>query len=439
MRLDSGAAIPSEHRVDTYPPDARLIRSVFYTIPLGRTVLVAGAALVAFAAAFAVGALTTGLWGWLPGWVAAHWPWLLGALALAMAVGLLRRMVRAGDGGRMMPLIVNVLLVVLVGLTAFAAAAALIWWGVGQPELPDERRLDLPATVDLIKLGLTVAAGLGGVMALVVAYRRQRVTERENARADEETARAQVRDERESTKFLTERYAAASVLLGHEEAAVRLAGVYAIAALADDWPGQRQACIDVLCAYLRMPYEPAREQPGFRLGEREVRLSITRVIRDRLRIDARVSWLGHTLDFTGAVFDGGDFSQILVGDRIDMSGARFVAGTVDFRDATFAGGVVDLTGAEFSGGRLDLRRAGFRDTSLTGVSVLDLRGARLSDGVIDMRGAAFRGGGVDLRGIVFTGGRVDLDAPAVWDHPPVLDEPGGVPPAGLRLPAAGER
>jgi hypothetical protein len=439
MSIDSGATLPSEHRVDTYPPDVRLVRSVIYMIPVGRTLLLAGAVLVAFVAAFAVGALTTGVWGGLFGWVAAYWPWLLGALALTLAVGLLRRMVQTDDRGRMMPLIMNVLLVVLVGLTAFAAAAALIWWGLGQPALPRERRLDIPATVDLVKLGLTVAAALGGVMALVVAYRRQRVTERENARADEESARVRLRDERESTKFLTERYATASALLGHEEAAVRLAGVYAVAALADDWPGQRQACIDVLCAYLRMPYQPKREQPGFRLGEREVRLSITRVIRDHLRIDARVSWLGHTLDFTDAVFDGGDFSQILVRDRIDLRGARFVAGTVDFRDATFAGGMVDLTGAEFTGGRLDLRRAGFRDTSLTGVTVLDLRGARLFDGVIDMRGAAFRGGRVDLRRITFAGGGIDLDAPTVWDYPPVLDDPDGDPPAGLRLPVADGR
>lgn len=308
--------------------------------------------------------------------------------------------------------------------------------------LPSEHRVDTyPPGQDLpiirSKLGLTVAAGLGGVIALVVAYRRQRVTEQENARADQESARAQLRDERESTKFLTERYATASSLLGHEEPAVRLAGVYAVAALADDWPGQRQACIDVLCAYLRMPYQPQPDQVGFRLGEREVRLSITRVIRDHLRIGARVPWFSHTLDFTGAVFDGGDFSQILVRERMDFRGARFMSGTVDFREATFAGGVVDLTDAKFTGGRLDLRRAGFRDTSLTGVAVLDLRGARLSAGGVDMRGAAFRGGEVDLRQITFAGGRLDLSHPQVWDHPPILDEPIGDPPAGLRLPADG--
>ena len=47
-------------------------------------------------------------------------------------------------------------------------------------------------------------------------------------------------------------------------AAVRLAGVYAMAGLADDWPENRQTCVDVLCGYLRMPYEPdpGDEAPG---------------------------------------------------------------------------------------------------------------------------------------------------------------------------------
>jgi hypothetical protein len=40
---------------------------------------------------------------------------------------------------------------------------------------------------------------------------------------------------------------------------VRLAGVYAMGELADDWQAGQQACIDVLCAYLRMPYTPPAE------------------------------------------------------------------------------------------------------------------------------------------------------------------------------------
>ena len=59
------------------------------------------------------------------------------------------------------------------------------------------------------------------------------------------------------TRTLNERFATAAGQLGDDKpAAVRLAGVYAMAGLADDWEENRQTCVDVLCAYLRMPYEP---------------------------------------------------------------------------------------------------------------------------------------------------------------------------------------
>ncbi|HEU4426627.1 MAG TPA: pentapeptide repeat-containing protein, partial [Pilimelia sp.] len=322
--------------------------------PEAKLVAAAGLGLGAFAAAFGVGQVTAAYLQPAAPWIDQHRGWVFGSvLAAVIAMALVVRRTRNPPARRMMPLILNVMLVVLVGVAAFAVAATVIWLALGQPDLPRERQLDINSSVDLIKLGLTVAAGLGGVIALVVAYRRQRVTEQENARAEEESVRSRMRDERESTKFVTERFATASTLLGHEAAAVRLSGVYAVGALADDWPEQRQACIDVLCAYLRMPYESDPALPGFRQGEREVRLSITRVIRDHLRIDASTPWFGNSFDFTGAVFDGGDFSQILVRDRMDFRGARFVAGFVDFRDVTFGGGTVDLTEAEFSGGTLD--------------------------------------------------------------------------------------
>jgi len=54
------------------------------------------------------------------------------------------------------------------------------------------------------------------------------------------------------TRTLNERFAtAADRLCTDRSPAVRLAGVYAMAGLADDWPENRQTCIDVLCGYLR--------------------------------------------------------------------------------------------------------------------------------------------------------------------------------------------
>src|SRR5215468_6203125 len=59
------------------------------------------------------------------------------------------------------------------------------------------------------------------------------------------------------TRTLNERFAMAAEQLGNDRpSAVRLAGVYAMAGLADDWEENRQTCVDVLCACLRMPYEP---------------------------------------------------------------------------------------------------------------------------------------------------------------------------------------
>jgi len=50
---------------------------------------------------------------------------------------------------------------------------------------------------------------------------------------------------------------AAAAQLGDHDVAVRIAGVYAMAGVADESTGlRRQQCIDVLCGYLRLPYSP---------------------------------------------------------------------------------------------------------------------------------------------------------------------------------------
>ena len=92
------------------------------------------------------------------------------------------------------------------------------------------------------------------------------------------------------TRTLNERFATAAEQLGSDKPpAVRLAGVYAMAGLADDWEENRQTCVDVLCAYLRMPYEPdpgdeapEPERLAFR-ASREVRHTVIRVITAHLR------------------------------------------------------------------------------------------------------------------------------------------------------------
>ena len=64
------------------------------------------------------------------------------------------------------------------------------------------------------------------------------------------------KEAREDTKLSNERFGKAAEQLASEQYAVKLAGVYAMATLADDWDDGRQTCVNVLCANLRRGYTP---------------------------------------------------------------------------------------------------------------------------------------------------------------------------------------
>ena len=153
-----------------------------------------------------------------------------------------------------------------------------------------------------------------------------------------------------------------------------------MAGLADDWEENRQTCVDVLCAYLRMPYEPdpgqdAPEAQRFAFQAiREVRHTVIRVITAHLRKDAAVSWQGLIFDFTGVVFDGGNFV-----------GARFSGGTVSFNGAEFCGAQVYFAGAEFSGTHFYFVGAVFSSGTVS------FAGVKFSSGTVSFGDAEFSG------------------------------------------------
>lgn len=74
------------------------------------------------------------------------------------------------------------------------------------------------AEIDVTRVALTVVAGVGGVVALVIAYRSQR--------------------DLEQSRFV-ERFGAAAAQLGPTDVAVRIAGVYAMVGVADESDGLR--------------------------------------------------------------------------------------------------------------------------------------------------------------------------------------------------------
>ncbi|MFI6285966.1 pentapeptide repeat-containing protein [Streptomyces sp. NPDC051018] len=292
-------------------------------------------------------------------------------------------------------------------LTVTFAVAVLVAGGVfyGLVALLDFREIDSTAKLDaktlfdLVKLSFGVVAGAGALVALVVAYRRQRV--------DKAGAH------REATRLHTERFTAAVEQLGSDSPAVRLGGVHALAGLADDAPDDslRQTCVDVLCAYLQLPFTPdPGDVPGHReehhryLAFRKVRHTILRLIGDHYRRPRGThrSWQGCDLDLTGVTIDGNmDFSGAnFSGGTVSFGGAVFSDSTVDFEGTTFSGGTVHFGGAEFSGGLVHFGGAEFSG------SAVGFGGAEFSGSTVYFEGATFSGGTVHFESAVFSGGTV---------------------------------
>jgi uncharacterized protein YjbI with pentapeptide repeats len=351
----------------------------------------------------------------------------------------------------------HIAVVLVVAMAAAITVIGLLWLMLGAPQVHVSGPLRPSDTYDAIKIALAVVAGAGGVVALVVAYRRQHLSEAANAH--------------EYDKALIERFGAAAEQLGADQSSVRMAGAYAMARLADKWPQERQMCIDVLCGYLRMPHASDPPADDRMLAEwqreREVRATVLGLIAAHLRDGAPASWQGRDLDFTGAVlhqadfrrtrFAGGDIlfiKTLFVGhgqdqvifDEADFAEgccvyfrlAEFRSGTLRFNRATFSGGWVTFDGARFTGAQVN-----FRDAAFSGGEV-PFEGAEFSGGTVDFTGATFTGSMVNfaehnlpsvyttVSAALFNGGTVDLSQVADFTHPPRFGLQ-SLPP-GLRLP-----
>ncbi|MGA5599626.1 pentapeptide repeat-containing protein [Streptomyces griseoincarnatus] len=304
------------------------------------------------------------------------------------------------------------LVLALAFVTALLVAATVFYlgWGVlGVDKVKKEKAIDASTLFDLVKLAFGVVAGAGALVALIVAYRRQRI--------DEDGAL------REHTRLHTERFTTAVTQIGDDSPAVKLGGVHALAGLADDAPTAelRQTCVDVLCAFLRLPYAAESNLPSDDeaarhdyLALREVRHTVIRLIRDHLRLpdDEPRSWRGLDLDFTGVVFDGGDFSgSVFRNSHVNFTDATFLTGLVNLYLVVVENCDVDFTGARFCGARVGLGgirlgddvRMTFHDAVITD-GMVSFREARVSEAAeLSFRGAAVSGGTLVLSSIVAAG------------------------------------
>lgn len=192
-------------------------------------------------------------------------------------------------------------------------------------------------------------AGLGGLAVLIAAVITFYGGERGRRQDSEASNRSHTL---ESTRDLRARFTVSAAQLTDRAATVRLAGVYSLASLADDWHDagfdtERQACINLLCAYLRNDTTNTDMLEAqlvdtawlsnatiLRQEEERVRTAIVDTIRHHLRRIPEVlgepSWVGADFDLSGAHLDGVDFSNSNFDTR-----ARFV--TADLKGADFSG------------------------------------------------------------------------------------------------------
>lgn len=187
-----------------------------------------------------------------------------------------------------------------VGGVAVIAALVLLSAGLGSAVV----RLAVPALA---------AIALGGGVATLFLLRREPVREAPPTPAPEPESESAPRpparvEEPESpatdesrTRRLTDALAAAVDQLGSDKPAVRIGGLYALEQLGQDSPDHRRGVVNILCGYLRIPFDPADPAAA---GELQVRLTAQRVLTEHLqpfRLADILGLLGNPSDIAGLI------------------------------------------------------------------------------------------------------------------------------------------
>jgi hypothetical protein len=290
--------------------------------------------------------------------------------------------------------------------------------------------------LEVLRITLTVGAGAGGIVALILAVRRQWSTEQTNKANEQDSVERRI----------TELYTKAVDQLGSEQAAVRLGGLYALERLAITTPTQQATISNVICAYLRMPYtnpplsksEPSevdRKEHNRLVQEQEIRQTALDILIRRDSQERGAFWRTqrihlqranlteagmHKANLTGAYLNDANLTEAdltganlnranltaanLTGTylnaadmiRADLPGALLIGADLTNANLTMADlNGVNLNGADLSGANLtgaDLTGANLTDANLTetnltktDLSGTKLYGAKLTDA--DLSGA----------------------------------------------------
>jgi uncharacterized protein YjbI with pentapeptide repeats len=240
-----------------------------------------------------------------------------------------------------------------LAIIAFLLIAAATWfftsWLLGIVEsTPGATPGDIAKLqIDAIRTGLSAGAGTGGLLALLLAARRQW--------ANEVSANETIEDA--SDRRASELYNKAVEQIGGTVEAVRLGGLYSLERLARDYPVYRQPVVSMLCAYLRSdqslpelgesmkprrsrvakPLQSGNRRPG--RHNRESRTAALDILADHLRYRATEEsrakhyWPDMEIDLSGVDLDAASFERLAV--RRAVFDRAVFHGLADFRWADF--------------------------------------------------------------------------------------------------------
>ncbi|UMP03129.1 pentapeptide repeat-containing protein [Amycolatopsis sp. EV170708-02-1] len=225
-----------------------------------------------------------------------------------------------------------------------------------------------PATSrsEALKTGGVAGAAIVALYALWLNDRRRRVEERrqevERQRQELELRRA----DQDRDRISDERFAKAVELLGHDADQVRVGALHALAGLARGRELYRQTVLDILCSYLRRPFDhPRYKDTAKRAGntapeegsaeedqELQVRQTAQRLIGELLPAADSEGTPGYDLDLTGAVLEYFDLSGRKIGKLLLRYGGLY--SSTNLSGCVFLGPVY-LTGS----GTKEKKRIGY--------------------------------------------------------------------------------
>jgi uncharacterized protein YjbI with pentapeptide repeats len=195
-------------------------------------------------------------------------------------------------------------------LVAFGALAAVSGW-----LLPESTR------AEALRTGGLAAGSVVALYALWLNDRRRHVDEERQALEHERQALDSARAEHDRERAADERFLRAVELLGSEADQVRVGALHAMAGLARTRPSYTQDVLDVICSYLRRPFDHpqyAGSSKTVDLAEadrwRVVRLTAQRLLADLLPKVGQPDAPTYDLDLTGATLEYCDLSYRVIGE-----------------------------------------------------------------------------------------------------------------------------